>query len=122
MLLSLLTGLFLGVSANGGDPLEMSLRSRSADGGATEKKAAWDPTRTAIIVCDMWDDHWCKSAAARVGELAGPMNEMLKAARAKGIFVIHSPSTCMAPYRITPQRRRAMNAPFAPTPAPLATA
>ena len=24
--------------------------------------------KTAIIVCDMWDDHWCKSAARRVGE------------------------------------------------------
>ncbi len=21
-----------------------------------------DPRKTAVIVCDMWDDHWCKSA------------------------------------------------------------
>lgn len=108
-------------------PLELTLRSRAAPPDAkpvppTEKKASWDPKRTAIIVCDMWDRHWCKSAEARVGELAGPMNEMLKAARAKGVFVIHAPSTCTGSYKDTPQRKRAQAAPFAPTPVPLATA
>ena len=88
---------------------------------ASEKKSAWDPKKTAIIVCDMWDHHWCKSAEARVGELAGPMNEMLKAARAKGMFVIHAPSTCTAFYKDTPQRKRAQSAPFAKTPFPLVT-
>src|SRR5262245_58273019 len=73
----------------------VTLRSRSSPPGqspvpATEKKEIWDGHKTAIIVCDMWDHHWCKSAEARVGELAGPMNEMLKAARAKGAFIIHA--------------------------------
>lgn len=106
--------------------LELTLRSRAAAPGqpavpASETKAAWDPKKTAIIVCDMWDQHWCKSAAARVGELAGPMNEMLKAARAKGVFVIHAPSTCTAFYKDTPQRKRAQAAPFAKPPQSLAT-
>jgi nicotinamidase-related amidase len=86
-----------------------------------EYKVAWNPKKSAIIVCDMWDQHWCKSAAARVGELAGPMNEMLKAARAKGVFIIHAPSTCTGFYKDTPQRKRAQAAPFAATPTPLAT-
>jgi nicotinamidase-related amidase len=92
--------------------------------GATvvEKKTDWDPKKTAIIVCDMWDDHWCKGAARRVAELAGPMNDMLKAARARGVFIIHAPSTCTAFYKDSPQRKRAMNAPFTPTPVPLAAA
>ena len=30
---------------------------------AVEKTVEWDPRHTALIVCDMWDDHWCKSAA-----------------------------------------------------------
>lgn len=107
--------------------LELKLRSRTAAPGqaavpATERIAAWDPKKTAIIVCDMWDHHWCKSAEARVGELAGPLNEMLKAARAKGVFVIHAPSTCTNFYKDAPQRKRARNAPFAKTPLPLATA
>ena len=63
--------------------LTLHLRSRAAAPGKepvppTERKVEWDPKNTAIIVCDMWDHHWCKSAEARVGELAGPMNEMLE--------------------------------------------
>lgn len=112
--------------ANEPGPLKLTLRSRVSPPGeeakpATEKAVTWDPKRTAIIVCDMWDDHWCKSATARVGELAGPMNEMLKAARTQGVFVIHAPSTCTAFYKDTPQRKRAIDAPFAKTPLPLAT-
>ncbi len=105
--------------------LSLTLRSRTAlpgkEGAANEKKSDWDPKKTAIIVCDMWDDHWCKSAAERVGELAGPMNEMLKTARARGVFIIHAPSTCTGFYKDTPQRKCAQNAPFAKTPGPLAT-
>ena len=106
--------------------LKLTLRSRSAAPGepavpAVEKKAEWNPKATAIIVCDMWDDHWCKSATGRVGELAGPMNEMLKIARKQGVFIIHAPSTCTAFYKDTPQRKRAKEAPFAKTPSPFAT-
>ncbi len=116
----------LAPAAEDAPALKLTLRSRvSPPGGpavaATEKAAAWDPKRTAIIVCDMWDDHWCKSASARVGELAGPMNEMLTAARKQGVFIIHAPSTCTAFYKDTPQRKRALAAPFAKTPLPLAT-
>lgn len=109
----------------GNDVLQLTLRSRLAAPGdkpvaAQEQKMNWEAQRTAIIVCDMWDQHWCKSAAARVSELAGPMNLMLKAARARGVFIIHAPSTCTGFYRNTPQRQRALNASFAKTPVPLA--
>lgn len=107
--------------------LTLNLRARTAAPGQapvapTQRTVEWDPKKTAIIVCDMWDHHWCKSAEARVGELAGPMNEMLKAARARGVFVIHAPSTCTDFYKDTPQRKRAQSAPTAKTPVPLATA
>ena len=104
------------------EPLALTLRSRSKSAGViVENRAQWEPAKTAIIVCDMWDDHWCKSAARRVVELAGPMNEMLKAARARGIFIIHAPSTVTDFYKDTPQRKLAQSAPFAKTPVPLAT-
>ena len=67
----------------------------------------------------MWDDHWCESAARRVGELAGPMNKMVKAAREKGIFIIHAPSSVVSFYEKTPQRKLAKAAPFSKTPFPL---
>src|SRR5580698_11346032 len=118
-------GLLAGVptaAAPAETPLQLTLRSRLPDAATAvrEKKVEWDPKKTAIIVCDMWDQHWCKSAAARVNELAGPMNEMLKAARAQGVFVIHAPSTCTEFYKGTAQRKRALDAPFAKAPGQLA--
>jgi nicotinamidase-related amidase len=107
--------------------LLLNLRSRVRAAGqdtftAVEQQAHWwDAARTALVVCDLWDDHWCRSAARRVGELAGPLNDAVAAARRRGVFVIHAPSTVTAFYAGTPQRRLAQDAPFAPTPVPLAT-
>lgn len=105
-------------------PLQLNLRSRVLKDGqwqVVEKQAAWDPKKTALIICDMWDDHWCKSAARRVGEMAKPFNEMVKQARARGVFIIHAPSTTTGFYKNTPERKRAQSAPFVKTPTPLAT-
>ncbi len=104
--------------------LQLHLRSRTNSSTAMPvvRTVEWDPRRTALIVCDMWDDHWCKSAARRVVELAGPLNELLKQARSHGVFIIHAPSSVTGFYQDTPQRRRAQSAPFSPTPVPLASA
>jgi nicotinamidase-related amidase len=109
-------------SFSAGTSLHLTLRSRAASDAVTENKADWEPKKTALIICDMWDDHWCKSAAKRVAEMAGPLNEVVKEARKQGVFIIHSPSNVTSFYNGTEQRRRAQNAPFAKTPAPLATA
>jgi nicotinamidase-related amidase len=98
----------------------VNLRKRT-NGQALENTSTWEAAKTAIIVVDMWDHHWCKSAEQRVGELAKPMNEMLKSLRQNGVFVIHAPSTCVDFYKNTPQRKRAIEAPFAKTPVPLST-
>jgi nicotinamidase-related amidase len=87
-----------------------------------ERQLDWDPARTALIICDMWDDHWCRGAAQRVVELAGPLNEVAHALRDRGALIIHAPSTCVDFYKDTPQRRRAQVAPFAKTPVPLSQA
>lgn len=65
----------------------------------------------AIVICDMWDKHWCDGATKRCGELAGKMAPVIRAARAKGIQIIHAPSETMDFYKDSPQRRRAMLAP-----------
>ena len=100
--------------------LELHLRSRSKSGEATTKTVSWEPKKTAFIICDMWDDHWCRGAARRVGELAEPMNRMIAAARRRGVFILHAPSTCTGFYKDTPARKRAQQAPPAAPPAPLA--
>ncbi len=113
-------------NACGGEMLTLHMHTyfKTADGkfGGVGKEETWDPKKTAIIVCDMWDDHWCKGAAARVGELAKPMNAMLKDARKKGVFIIHAPSSVTKFYEGTPQRKLAQDAKFAKTPIELSTA
>src|SRR5205085_4540525 len=101
---------------------QLNLRSRSKAGDGftmVERKVNWEAKKTALIICDMWDDHWCKSAARRVAEMAAILNATVKAARQQGVFVIHAPSTCTGFYQDTPQRKRAQSAKFSPPPIPL---
>lgn len=106
----------------------LNLRSRPSNSGISpvpkprEEKTAWDADKTAIIVCDMWDDHWCQSASRRVTEMAPALNNMLNAARDKGSLIIHAPSSVTAHYANTAQRKAAQSAPFSPAPIKLSTA
>jgi nicotinamidase-related amidase len=106
------------------ETLNLNLRSRTSIGSekTTIKEAKWDAAKTAIIVCDMWDDHWCKSAARRVTEMAPALNMMLNAARDKGAFIIHAPSSVTGHYTNKPQRETAQNAPFSKPPIELSKA
>ena len=83
------------------------------------KPIEWKPAETCIVVCDMWDDHWCKPSAARVGEMAPKMNDVITAARQKGVFIIHCPSDTMDFYKDYPQRKLAQAAPEVQTEIPL---
>ncbi|HEY1188173.1 MAG TPA: isochorismatase family protein [Gemmata sp.] len=74
------------------------------------------PAKTAVVVCDMWDDHWCKSAAARCAELAKRTEPVLKACRERGMTIIHCPSDTMAFYKDSPARKRAQAAKKVPPP------
>jgi nicotinamidase-related amidase/type 1 glutamine amidotransferase len=82
---------------------------------AVTRPVEWDPARTAIVVCDMWNVHWCDDATKRVAEMAPRMNEVLVAARNRGVLIIHCPSSTMKFYEGTEQRQRARRA------APVAT-
>ena len=76
--------------------------------------------RTAVIVCDMWDKHWCRGATERVGGLVTKMAPFLEAARRAGIQIIHAPSETMDFYRDAPQRRRILAIAHTDPPSPLA--
>ncbi len=73
----------------------------------------------AIIICDMWDKHWCDGATERCGALAEKMAPVVNAARARGVQIIHAPSDTMNFYKDTTQRRRVMLAPAVELPKPL---
>jgi nicotinamidase-related amidase/type 1 glutamine amidotransferase len=83
------------------------------------REEPWDARKTAVVVCDMWDKHWCPTATARVAEMAPRMNEVLKAARQKGALILHCPSDTMDFYKDTPQRKLAQGAPRVETKVPL---
>jgi nicotinamidase-related amidase/type 1 glutamine amidotransferase len=109
------------------DPKPLVLNARSqvetAKGSgryhSLTKPLEWDARKTAIVVCDMWDKHWCQGATRRVGEMAPRMNEVLTAARKRGVLIIHCPSDTMGHYNDTPGRKLAQQAPKVETKAPL---
>ena len=106
--------LALAVSATAVEaPITLTLQSRAPAGKTTLVKEPWLPSRTAIIVCDMWDLHHCKNAVTREVEMAPRMNEVLEKARKDGVLIIHAPSSCMKPYEGMPARERAKSAPTA---------
>jgi nicotinamidase-related amidase len=109
------------------EPITLHTRTRALpEGGAgagvpviSQKAVQWDPARTAVVVCDMWDKHHCPDATERVGEMAPRMNEVLKAARRKGMLIIHCPSDTMDFYKDHPGRKPAQAAPKVQTTIPL---
>ena len=106
------------------EDLKLNLRSQSkadVDPKVKTERVMWNSKKTALIICDMWDDHWCKSASRRVGEMAPALNDTVKDARAKGIFIIHAPSSVVNFYKDTSQRKLARKAPFAKAPIKLST-
>jgi nicotinamidase-related amidase len=75
---------------------------------------------TALLLCDVWDQHWCRAAATRVDAMAPRMNRVVERARACGAQIIHAPSDTMAFYAGTPARQRALVLPHLAPPPPLA--
>jgi hypothetical protein len=84
-----------------GAVLELEARSRvesppgSSRFEAVSRTVKLDPRETAVIICDMWDRHWCPGATARVKELAPAVNEFVTAARGRGMLIVHAPSDTM---------------------------
>jgi len=103
--------------------LTLHVRSRIGDkekgDNITERILKWDPHKTAIVVCDMWNVHWCQDATQRVAQLAPRMNEVISQARQNGVTIIHCPSGTMHHYKDHPARRLAQDAPKVETKVPL---
>lgn len=102
--------------------LKLNLRERKEDGGkikVVDRIVEWQAQATAIIICDMWDDHYCKLAAQRVGVMAPVMNRVVSKAREHGVMIIHSPSGTLDVYKDTPCRKRMQQAKFAKAPVDL---
>ena len=108
-----------------GQPLVLQARTRveTAPGSgryhAATKELQFKPSETAVVICDMWDRHWCPASTQRVAEMAPRMNEVVSAAREMGMLIIHCPSDTMEFYRDHPGRKLAQQAPPVETKIPL---
>ena len=71
---------------------------------------------TALVLCDVWDKHWCRGANERLAAMLPRMNEVAKALRRAGVLVVHAPSETMDFYKDSPARRRVLDAPKAEPP------
>lgn len=73
-----------------------------------KKVENWNPNETAVVICDMWDKHWCKGASERTAEMAPMMNKTVLIARNMGISIVHAPGGCMEFYSNHPGRENAL--------------
>jgi len=92
-------------AARAAPSIELTVRHRDDAGVPVEEAITLDPAKSAVVVIDMWDRHWCKTYTGRVGNLVPRMNKTLAAARKLGIQVVFAPSDTMDFYRDYPQRK-----------------
>jgi nicotinamidase-related amidase len=71
-----------------------------------ERSVSWAGNETALVLCDVWDHHWCRGAEERLSAMLPRMNEVVRAARDAGIQIVHAPSETMGFYAHSPARRR----------------
>jgi nicotinamidase-related amidase len=100
----------------GGEEIAIRMQKRVVSGAASGGSGVaivttvqqWNPHETAIIICDMWNQHWCKGATSRVAELAPRLNHVIAVARQEGMLIVHAPSDCMDYYKDSPGRKLAL--------------
>ena len=60
--------------------LRLHLRERkettpgSKEFNVVERTVDWEVSKTAVVIVDMWDGHYCRSAAQRIGVMVPRMN------------------------------------------------
>jgi nicotinamidase-related amidase len=99
--------------------LQVSARSRR-HGVAVERPHEWKAAETAVIICDMWNGHYCQSSVRRINEIVPRMNAAIGAARSLSIQIVHAPSGTLDVYAGTPQRQRMLAAKSSTAPVPIA--
>lgn len=73
--------------------------------------AAWTAGETALLLCDVWDRHWCRGAEERVEAMLDQINRLVTSLRNRGVLIVHAPSETMDFYADATPRKRALDAP-----------
>ena len=75
------------------------------------EEGAWPAAKTALLLCDVWNGHWCRGAVERLDSMVGRMDSVVTRLRAAGVLIVHAPSDTMDFYTDSPARNRAILAP-----------
>ena len=79
-----------------------------------EEQRTLDATKTALVLCDVWDRHTCRGAEERLERLLPRMQQVATAMRRRGALIVHAPSDTRdfeQLYGRTPARRRVLDCP-----------
>lgn len=98
--------------------LRLPVQRRATTGEVIADELVRPVAATALLLCDVWDQHWCRGAAERLDRLIPAMQRLVEVARAAGLLIIHAPSDTMAFYTDAPARRRALALPRVEPPLP----
>jgi nicotinamidase-related amidase len=109
-----------------GEPEMLTLRTRHQELVPDEnRRTVWrlheseeeiDTSSVALLLCDVWDSHWCRGAVERLEGMIPRMDRTVSAARSAGISIIHAPSGTIGEYKDSPARHRILEAsPVEPT-------
>ena len=99
---------------------ELTLQSQkpvsedSANHHRHKQPVVWEASKTALILCDVWDSHHSINAVRRVQQIAPSMDRLANTIRSAGGTIIHAPSDCMPYYQNHPSRIRATQVPLLP--------
>ncbi|MDQ6809507.1 MAG: isochorismatase family protein [Verrucomicrobiota bacterium] len=99
-----------GIASENPTVLQLPVRSRvevfrgSGEWAPVNVTRSFPVSSTAILICDMWDKHWCEGASHRVDALAQKMAPVIDLARSHHVQIIHAPSEVMDFYKTVPQR------------------
>lgn len=94
--------------------LRLELRTDNAGHSCWQVVTArqpWSCRSTGLLLCDVWDRHWCRGANERLAGLLGRMNQVVFAARSRGLKIIHAPSDTVDFYAGTQARECVLAAP-----------
>ena len=110
---------------HGNERLGVTLRSQTLTQDAhgytiweiVEMPMEFSTAQTALLLCDVWDRHWCRGAEERLARLLPRMDELVTTLRNRGILIVHAPSDTMDFYAGTPARQRVLDLPEVEPPA-----
>ena len=56
----------------------------------------WPAEKTALLLCDVWNSHWCRGAVARLDAMVERMEQVVRTVRDAGGLIVHAPSSTSA--------------------------